>query len=471
MSFNYTACFTEMGNAYAMIADNGTYNGSPQLGYTGSGTIAQHIGFVDTNFSALTEPTNKQTFLNTLNNMINSGDVANLNTTCQGVAQNSLLYYVNLFKGAGANANNDINSALAFLQAQMNTDSQSFDQNTVSQTITNGGSNIGDGVLVSSLKRSDGVALNNPFAESILFTCTSDSYSGGATAGLEPFGYAGQTRVNNTLNPAYPGYSGSGAQGSVTSFDPFNNSSNLLYNGNMQTFTVSNVPDGWVYVTGTAGTQAVQDNTTQYEGTGSLKIIGNTGTALVLKQLFAQSSVSAGSTNSLSALAPLAFGVRLKASGAITTGTITFELYNETGSTILQDAQGNNLSFTTNLSALTTSWVSYNTTFFVGRSLPASYSIRISVTSNMSAGDVWLQDICVVPMTQVYTNGPYAAVLSGAIPAAKNDTHNIAVANNFNSLWTVAMEVMFGLNALGLILPQSGSPTISKNLIDDFMVG
>lgn len=138
----------------------------------------------------------------------------------------------------------DITTALALLIAQMVAGPQSVDASTVSASASAITGN-GNGVLVVSAKRADGLANENLFAETITLQCTNDASPERAT-----FTVTSPVAVLDQLSELWPGKSGLNT--SLTATDP---DGSLLGNGSFdEETTIANAPDDWIVSVGTIGT-------------------------------------------------------------------------------------------------------------------------------------------------------------------------------------------------------------------------
>ena len=212
---------------------------------------------------------------------------------------------------------------------------------------------------------------------------------------------------------------------------------------------------------GTAGTEVKETTSIVYAGTAASQFVG-TGTDPSIQQVFGDGTT--GTSTSLQPLTPYAFACWMKANTSIT-GSVIFELYDITNSAVMQDYSGNNLSVTVNLNTLTTSYAPINGVFNTPRVLPASYGFRVSFTSITSTDSVYLDQLSFGNMFTPYPGSLLYQVVSGNVPFVIGDQFSIVVDNNYNSLWATYIERTCNLNAQGLILPSSGSATISNSLL------
>lgn len=123
--------------------------------------------------------------------------------------------------------------------------------NTATVSVVAGAGNTGDAVLIASIKRGDGRVNENSLAESITATV--------ATASNNPaIALAGLNAVADWLNQDWPG--GSGLSKTVSATDP---ASSLLSNGDFEDETTTDLPDEWVLVVGTVGTDILLSHVEQ----------------------------------------------------------------------------------------------------------------------------------------------------------------------------------------------------------------
>jgi len=138
----------------------------------------------------------------------------------------------------------DITIALQELIRQMVTAASSVDASTVAATAS-AITGSGDGVLVASSKRGDGLVNENLIAETVRIECTSDTNP--RTAG---FSARGDLSQRDRLAHDWP--LGSGASRGLTAVSAENS---LLTNGDFEDEDDrANSPDGWVVSVGTIGT-------------------------------------------------------------------------------------------------------------------------------------------------------------------------------------------------------------------------
>src|ERR1019366_4446375 len=190
--------------------------------------------------------------------------------------------------------------AFAEFLRQMQNQSVTVQQATVSSSVVAGGGNTGTPTIVVGLYDQNGLLLEYPFAETMVLTCTQDQFHGG-TAGSEQVAVLAPATqpANSYLWPA-----GSGTSVSLTVIDPAQGNGaggNLLSGGGtagaFKAFTGS-VPTGWTINAG--GTLITDGTTGNYAGTAHcLLITGDGATQADLFQPFANGGIATGSSQAL----------------------------------------------------------------------------------------------------------------------------------------------------------------------------
>jgi hypothetical protein len=364
----------------------------------------------------------------------------------------------------------DLTSALREAIRQMRATSDSINGSTVSLgSQTAFGTVVGNPIIVGTLKSTSGYTLQTPFAESVKFICTGDVASG-STARVEPMSAAGKPAVSDVFSESYP--SGSGGTASLTLADAKKNNSggNKLQNGSFETFTNPDYPDNWVIATGTAGTQ-VTANGSGYTGVNAVKINGDSGGTLTcLRQTFNTTATTTagtgGTPGTLSASTRYAVNYYIKSPSVPAAGVLRFRLVDGSNNVINDDA-GNANSFSLTLSGISTSYVSHTGVFVTPTTMPTTYKIEVALTTAITdTKSVVIDDLCLTPMTQLYTGGPAFAAFAGDTNPVRGDTWTMAVSA---SLGVIAdyLERMFALRSKGLIVPykDDASETVADSLV------
>lgn len=328
----------------------------------------------------------------------------------------------------------------------------------------------GNGIIVTSTKRPvDGLVLENAFAETMVLTCTQDSYSGSALAGNEQITLTGAGIQPNPFAFDWPLGSNCRITLQAINGNADTSEGNLLTNSGFTDWTAG-VPDNFTLVVGDTGD--IADNTSiVYDDTGhSLQLIGDGSTLTQLTQEFDSSS---GTTVALQSTTQYAVNLYVRRDGtAAASGTLVIDLIDE-DQNVIQDENGVNNTFSINLTALTTSFQSYTGVFRTPEALPDTIKLRMRLTAALTNGrSVYLDMMSMGVMSQTYTAGPFVSVHAGSLPFVLGDRATIAVTNSrgsggtldtFQTLWARLFYIQM-INQ-GLLLPSSGAPTISDGLI------
>lgn len=359
-----------------------------------------------------------------------------------------------------------VSLSLAEVIKQMTSQAKTVAKCTVSASAAAVSGNSGAGVVVISAQRGDALEQQNLFAETATLTCTGDSQSGVATAGTEPFAFAGDQAVTNVFDEAWP--SGSGASLALAACDSqLDAATNLLTNSDFETFSSANIPDRWSIITGTAGTDLASDATTFYRGSKGLKFIGGaTNTAIAQKF----NDATAGTALNLKPYTQYAINLWVKADVVPAAGILRVSLV-DGANAIINDAAAVANSFTVTLSGITTTFASKIGTFRTPRVLPSTMKLRLDLSTAMSVGsNLFIDELAMAEMTPLYQGGPQIAIFAGAVPFVVNDAFTLTMANNRNgasygATFQTLFDRFFGTRQLGLILPYSASPSFADTLI------
>lgn len=352
----------------------------------------------------------------------------------------------------------EMSVAMTELIRQMRAGSQSVAACTVGCTTAALSTNIGNGVVVVSTKRGDGLIQQNTVAEILRLQCNRDSYSGGATRGQEGFQLRGAPQLAGVWDYNWP--TGSDAAVSLNALAADQSGSantNILVNGDCETWSGSPLAmDDWtIGGSATWGTEVLR-NTTANQGDYCAKWVASANNSLIYQEF--SSAVTP---------APLtSYGVNLwlrKESGTISGGVLTVELVDDTG-TVINDQQGTANSFTVTLSALTTSYAAYNGVFRIPEVPPDVMRLRFRLSTILAGANFLMDDIVMTRLTAMYAGGPGFAVFSGATPFVALDGWNITDTNNraaasYLATFQSLFDRMYGMRAMNQLLPYSGGPT------------
>lgn len=381
-------------------------------------------------------------------------------------------------------ANKDsVYEAWSVIISQMISSSDTVKANTVSVSVSAGGSNVGDVVMISSVVGKDGKNLEYVFPETVDAKVTTDRF-GGATEGQESITLTAEQAAASSTDYTYPDGSGVSVTTNVVNYNE-DAGTNLLTNSNFEAFT-SNIPDNWNRITGTAGTTIAAGGADSGIGkspddptvaTNSLKIIGNGSELTTLEQLFDQSAGD-GTTVALKPSTVYAFNCFVKMSTTPSAGVIAFKLWNTDPAVdaVISDDNSTANTISKALTSVSTSYVAVNGFFRTPSNLPDTdkISLRIALTTALDNSKYCLvAGMALAEADQLYTGGPYFKAFRGDDPALLNDSWTITVSNNSSGIFgsmsggkiQTMTEALFGMRQLGLQLPSSGSPTVSDSLV------
>lgn len=342
-----------------------------------------------------------------------------------------------------------ISASMAELITEMLADAQSVKANTVTISATAGGSNVGNGKVITSLLDGNGKTLEYCYAETLPLVFTSTF-----SAGAERASISGTVAATSMTGQDWP--LGSAGSASVVSMDAAA-TNNFLTNGGFDTFTVSNVADNWTYDVGTAGSQFFSEASVIFKGK-ALKVAGDGSTQSGWSQPLSVSALNSDT--------PYALNFWCKNSANPAAGVLTVDLYD--GTSVIADQSAANNSFTVDLTTLGTSYVAKNHVFRFKEPLPATAKLRFRFTTAMSsAKSFYIDQVTFQPMTQLYTAGPFVALASGNANWSLDDTYSIVVGNDYGGQVQTAFWRCFNMPTLGMILPSvtDSSETIPNSII------
>ena len=449
---------------------------------------------------------------------------------------------------------NSLTTALKQCIAQMKTQGVFLKKSTVTLSAAAGGSNTGDGVCLTTVKRGDGLVQENTIAETMIGIA-------GTTSTTSAFNFIGQQASSGgktSLTQDWP--AGSGISKSVTSVDA-NVATSILKNGGFEAFTVANLPDNWILSVGTIGTQikntivdvqtltitgassagtyqlqytnpagkvqttaplafnatssAVQAalrlltglsavtvtlasgtspdfvHTVTYLGAGGtqtlLAVVNNStgltitpthttsGTAQVLAGSYALEVLGDGSTlttiqQQLSGLSPdTPYAVSLWAicDSVPGAGGVVIDLVDGIGGSVINDDQGVPNSLTFNASSLTTSWQHLKSlqasecAFRTPAVLPNLVFFRIRLTTAITnAKNMFLDQVALVPFTELYSGGPFVQTFAGGKAFAAGDTFTLTTTNDRNGALREYCNRNYGMDSNELLFPTSSAWTV-----------
>jgi hypothetical protein len=246
------------------------------------------------------------------------------------------------------------------------------------------------------------------------------------------------TSPNLTLSIKFTGYGGVIPQVTVTNFT------------NSGTFTIS---------TPTAGTGLV------FNGSSALQIHGTS---------VEHTEINVPLINPVAAT-PLALSAWLAVDFAAVAGQVAFELVNGIGGSVINDQQGNPNSVVVSVPSLTGTFQNViallsgaEPVFRLPSVLPATVYLRIRLPTPVSSTtNLFVDQLAVATMNEVYAGGPFISGFNGSAPFAPGDSFSVAVSNNRAGKIQEWYNRNLGMAALELLLPSvvNGSETIPDSLI------
>lgn len=361
-------------------------------------------------------------------------------------------------------------AAMAEVIRQMKLQGKTVQASTIASTATSLTGTVGNGVVVITTKRGDGLVQENTIAETLRLVCTRDAYTGGQTAGQELFGLTGAPILTSTVwDYDWPTGSAASLQASaVSSAVDGNTTTQMLTNGDMESWTTDVIPElnNWVLEDGVWGTDIQRDITVPNGGTYCTQFLATANDTEIYQEFGTTDGTIVTPAGELSYIVNMWLR---KVSGTISAGVLEVALVNDAG-TILQDDQGVNNSFTVTLSTLTTSYVAYSGAFRLNSTPPDVIRLRLRISTALAGATFVVDDICMTPTTAMYVGGPSFAVFSGSTAFVAGDGWNLANTNNqggASNLGTfqTGFERLFSMRQNGFLLPSLGSPNLPNSWI------
>lgn len=390
-------------------------------------------------------------------------NVGSFSSSLRGLASLTVTQMVNEYKAQTSATSLPV--AMTFVIDEMTAQSQTVQKCSVGASVVADAGNAGDAVVVFGCKDSNGLDLEYIIPESIAGVCTRDAQSGGAAVGQETITFRGQYAISDTLSNLWP--VGSGAAVSVRCIDPSQDASrgnsNYLNNGDFETWTVSDVPDGWTIAVGGAGS-TIYRSSVHYDGSYSLNFYGNSTEETAVYQEFG-TILASGTTTPVLPLDQMAFNAFVKIDATPLFGVLTFSLVDESDSVIL-DSQGTPNVVHYDLTTASTDWTAVNGFFRTPRVLPSSTRFMISLSTPLEASkNVYIDRVGFAEPYSFYRGGPVIAAFSASSPIIQGDGWTATTTNDYDGQFQTWFNRVFGMANMGLILPSSGSPSISDSLI------
>lgn len=418
MAIDYTELFTDIGVVVAQVNH-----------------VESELGDWDTRESdiqAIYETSGQQVAMSTLISQVDQIQTAlagmrdSLSSICDARLQDydTVISQLNI-------PTNDVQVVLSSLIVDMNTTAQKINANVVSiGSVTAASANTGNGTILLS-KILDGVSapvlgalpqaayagLNSQFGDTdtLTFVCKADSYSDGQTSGSEIFNWYGTQGLSSKWAEGTPG-AGQGPDVSTT------NSGTIIVNGDMELFSVTDTPDGWVIASGIATTNVLRTSTgaNVYSGTYSVALKGDGATSAVT----ITQDINA---TSITPLKLYCVTFRYKASATDTGKTFT-AILTGTGYTA-----GTSEKLVVAGASLPTSW----TLGYFWVLIPANPPSDMKLSFSFSGTPTLSRQIFIDSVgfnAPAWHNGVAAVAVPGSTPFVRGDRFTVTTTNSYESL-------------------------------------
>lgn len=146
-------------------------------------------------------------------------------------------------------------------------------------------------------------------------------------------------------------------------------------------------------------------------------------------------------------------------------GELEVALVDGVSGDIIEDDQGAENKFTVDLTALDANPAANNGTFHTPTVMPRAVYLRVKITTPLSAGtSLFMDELCLSPMTRLYSGGPYIAAFSGAYEFEEGDYAEINVTNSRDGLIHEWLNRLLSLAQKDILLPVSYTPTQADSL-------
>lgn len=155
-------------------------------------------------------------------------------------------------------------------------------------------------------------------------------------------------------------------------------------------------------------------------------------------------------------------------------GVITVDLVDGIGGTVITDDEGASNSITFNAADLSTSWqhlselASGETAFRTPSELPENTYLRVRISTAVSGtSSVFIDDVALATMTELYRGGPYVAAFAGSKAWIDGDEWTVTTTNDRAGTLQEWYNRNFDMASRNLLLPSdsSGSETIPDTVV------
>lgn len=283
---------------------------------------------------------------------------------------------------------------------------------------------------------------------------------GGVTKATTPLAYNASASALQAAIRALPGFSQVTVAATGTSPNLTHTITFSGVGGNINQHTIINNSTGGTYTPGTttAGSGSV------YAGGKALELDSNGSELTTFNQRILNLQPETAYAVSLWALADVVPAA----------GVITIDLVDGIGGTVIQDSQGTNNTFTFDAADLTTSFqhlsdlVSGETVFRLPAVVPDLVYFRFRISTAVSSGtSVFVDELAMDEMTELYPGGPLAKPFSGATEFKTEDEFTLTTTNDRAGAVQEWMQRNFDMRNLGFLLPSDtgGAETIPDSVL------
>jgi len=312
----------------------------------------------------------------------------------------------------------------------------------------------------------DGGVNQHTIAENLRLEVSSDSYTGGAGAGNETFNVIAKDKANGAFGYDYPAGSGSSINVSRVNMNASASEGNSITNGNFDLFDAATptIPSNWdaVATYGTPGTHyLISANGVKFQNRSNIRIQQSASSAISAKKVY-----------------HLHFRFKLNSATVVSTGSITVDLVDSLGNTMVDNSNAY-LAKSKLFNSITVGnlgvYQDVDATFVVGSKTPSTVFLRVMCNGTDQAGvTVELNRLVLSEMSQLYTGGPYISLLGlDSEPIYKGNRVNISITKTLdngsntytNNTFQVLFDRLFSTAAKGITLPYSTTPTVLDSLI------
>jgi hypothetical protein len=147
-------------------------------------------------------------------------------------------------------------------------------------------------------------------------------------------------------------------------------------------------------------------------------------------------------------------------------GEMTVDLIDGIDGDVIEDDEGNANSFTVDLTSLGTYPEPHTGIFRTPAFVPPRIYLRLKLTTPLSAGtSLFLDEVILTAMTELYTGGPFVAAFTGAKNFRVGDTAEITVLNNREGQLHEWLHRLLNLGGSRIVFPTDSTGTLDDSLI------